>query len=75
MGIAIPEDGSAVYVIYGKGQRREILGWLRKVGDIILIENDRTIDDIHYSCGSGSGVRLLNNSIIKIRPVCFKGEE
>ena len=71
----IPEDGSAVYVLYGKGQPREILGWLRKVGDMILIENDRTIEDLQYSSGSGSGRRLTNNSIIEIRAVCFKGEE
>ncbi len=75
MDKAIPEDGSAVYVLYGKGQPREILGWLRKVGDMIFIENDRTIEDIKYSSGSGSGVRLINNSIIEIRAVCFKGEE
>jgi hypothetical protein len=72
---AIPEDGSAVYVLYGKGQRREILGWLRKVGDLILIENDRTIEDIQFSSGSGSGIRLPNNSIIEIRTVCLRGEE
>ena len=75
MDIAIPEDGSAVYVLYGKGQPREILGWLRKVGDIILIENDRTIEDIKYSSGSGSAIRLPNNSIIEIRSICLKGEE
>ena len=75
MDKVIPEDGSAVYVLYGKGQPREILGWLRKVGDIILIENDRTILDIQFSSGSGSAIRLPNNSIIEIRAVCFKGEE
>jgi hypothetical protein len=72
---AIPEDGSAVYVLYGKGQPREILGWLRKVGDWILIENDRTIKDLQYSSGFGSGIKLPNNSIIEIRAVCVKGEE
>jgi hypothetical protein len=72
---AIPEDGSAVYVLYGKGQTREILGWLRKVGDLILIENDRTIKDLQYSSGSGSAIKLPNNSIIEIRAVCLKGEE
>jgi hypothetical protein len=75
MDKAIPEDGSAVYVLYGNGQPREILGWLRKVGDLILIENDRTIRDLQYSSGSGSGIRLSNNSIIEIRTVCLKGDE
>jgi hypothetical protein len=72
---AIPENGSAVYVLYGKREPRELLGWLRKVGDLILIENDRTIESPEYSSGSGSGIKLPNNSIIKIRAVCLKGEE
>lgn len=75
MDKVIPEDGSAVYVLYGKGQPREILGWLRKVGDMILIENDRTILDIQFSCGSGSAIRLPDDSIIEIRAICLRGEE
>ena len=75
MDTAIPEDGSAVYVLYGEREPRELLGWLRKVGDLILIENDRTIESPEYSSGSGSGIKLPNNSIIKIRAVCLKGEE
>jgi len=71
----IPENGSAVYVLYGKLEPRELLGWLRKVGDLILIENDRTIESPEYPSGSGSGIQLSNKSIIKIRAVCLKGEE
>ncbi|MEJ2272704.1 MAG: hypothetical protein P8X91_09590, partial [Candidatus Bathyarchaeota archaeon] len=66
---------SAVYVLYGKGQPREILGWLRNIEDMILIENDRTILDLQFSSGSGSAIRLPDNSILEIRAVCFKGEE
>ena len=72
---AIPKNGSAVYVLYGKRQSRELLGWLRKVGDLILIENDRTIERLEYSSGSGSAIKLPNDSIIEIRAVCLKGEE
>jgi len=71
---AIPENGSAVYVLYGKREPRELLGWLRKVDDLILIENDRTIESPKYPSGSGSGIKLPNDSIIEIRSVCLKGE-
>jgi hypothetical protein len=72
---AIPEDGSAVYVLYKDRQPREILGWLRKVGDLILIESDRTIESLEYPYGSGSAIRIPNNSIIEIHAVCVKGDE
>ncbi|MFH1327825.1 MAG: hypothetical protein ABIH76_03110 [Candidatus Bathyarchaeota archaeon] len=47
---------------------RETIGWLTDINDeVVCIENDRTIDELPYSNGSGSGLVLLKSCIIEIR--------
>ena len=47
---------------------RETVGWLAHENDQLLcIENDRTIDELPYSNGSGSGLVLLKSCILEIR--------
>jgi len=47
---------------------RETIGWLAHENDeLICLENDRTIDELPYSNGSGSGLVLLKNCILEIR--------
>ena len=73
--------GSVVYVRYldhvlyrntpkpvEEPAERETIGWLAHENDeLICIENDRTIDELPYSNGSGSGLVLLKSCIIEIR--------
>jgi hypothetical protein len=47
---------------------RETIGWLTKdEKGIICIENDRTLNKLPYSSGSGSGLVLLKSCILEIR--------
>jgi hypothetical protein len=73
--------GSMVYVRYldhvlyrnipkpiDEPAERETIGWLTKdEKEIVCIENDRTLDKLPYSSGSGSGLVLLKSCIIEIR--------
>ena len=79
MDAAIPE-GSVVYIRYldhvlykntpkaiKEAAERETVGWLTHENDNLLcVENDRTIDELPYSSGSGSGLVLLKNCILEI---------
>ena len=76
MDVAIPPKGSAVYVRYLDNSfsqtlsvlsERETMGWFsQEIGSYINIQHDRTIDKIEYSNGSGSGILIPKESIIKI---------
>jgi hypothetical protein len=47
---------------------RETIGWLAHENDeLICLKNDRTIDELPYSSGSGSGLVLLKSCILEIR--------
>jgi hypothetical protein len=73
--------GSVVYVRYldhvlykntpkpiEEATERETIGWLTKdEKGIICIENDRTLNKLPYSSGSGSGLVLLKSCILEIR--------
>lgn len=51
-----------------KAAEREAIGWLIDESDEVLcIGNDRTLDELPYSIGSGSGLVLLKSCIIEIR--------
>jgi len=78
--IAIPK-GSVVYVRYldhvlyrntpkpvKEPVEREALGWLiDKSDEVFNIVNDRTIDKVPYSSGTGSGFVLIKSCIIEAR--------
>jgi len=80
MDVAIPK-GSVVYIRYldhvlyrntpkpiKEPAERETLGWLTDINDeVVCIENDRTLDELPYSNGRGSGFVLLRSCIIEIR--------
>jgi hypothetical protein len=80
LDIAIPK-GSVVYVRYldhvlyrntpkhvKEPAERETLGWLiDKSDEVLCIGSDRTIDELPYSSGSGSGLVLLKSCIIEVR--------
>ena len=80
MDVAIPE-GSVVYIRYldhvlykntpkslKEAAERETVGWLTHENDKLLcVENDRSIDELPYSSGSGSGLVLLKSCILEIR--------
>ena len=80
MDEAIPK-GSAVYVRYldhvlykntpkpvEEPAERETIGWLTKdEKGVVYIENDRTLDKLPYSSGTGSGFVLIKSCIIEIR--------
>jgi hypothetical protein len=52
---------------------RETIGWLAHENDeLICLENDRTIDELPYSSGSGSGLVLLKSCILEIRASSLK---
>ena len=73
--------GSVVYVRYWdhvlyknipkpieEPAERETIGWLTKdEKGLVCIENDRSLDKLPYSSGSGSGLVLLKSCIIEIR--------
>jgi hypothetical protein len=79
MDVAIPE-GSIVYIRYldhvlykntpkavTEATERETIGWLTHENEKLLcIENDRTIDELPYSSGSGSGLVLLKRCVLEI---------
>jgi len=47
---------------------REAIGWLTNENDVfICLENDRTLDELPYSSGYGSGFTLLKPCIIEVR--------
>jgi hypothetical protein len=47
---------------------RETIGWLTHENDqLICLENDRTIDELPYFNGSGSGLVILKSCILEIR--------
>ena len=87
MDAAIPE-GSVVYIRYldhvlykntpkavKEAAERETVGWLTHENDKLLcIENDRTIDELPYSSGSGSGLVLLKSCILEIRVLQLQKE-
>ena len=51
-----------------KAAERETIGWLAHENDeLICLENDRTLDELPYSNGSGSGLVLLKSCILEIR--------
>jgi len=80
MSEAIP-IGSVVYIRYldhvlfkntpetvKAAAERETIGWLtHENSKLLCIENDRTLDKLPYSSGSGSGLVLLRSCIIEIR--------
>jgi hypothetical protein len=84
MDVAIPE-GSAVYIRYldpGLNEtlsdvtERETMGWLaQEIGQYINIQNDRTIENIQYSNGSGSGILIPKNSILEIHLIVKRESE
>ena len=52
---------------------RETIGWLAHENDqLICLENDRTLDELPYSNGSGSGLVILKNCILEIRVSSLK---
>ena len=56
-----------------KAAERETIGWLAHENDeLICLENDRTLDELPYSNGSGSGLVLLKNCILEIRVSSLK---
>ena len=75
MDVAIPK-GSRVYIRYldqsfsqtlSVLSERETMGWLsQEIGPYINIQHDRTIEKIQNSKGSGSGILIPKESIIKI---------
>jgi len=80
MDVAIPK-GSVVYIRYldhvlykntpiaiEQPAERETIGWLtHENGKFLCIENDRTLDELPYSSGLGSGLVLLKSCILEIR--------
>ncbi len=47
---------------------RETVGWLTKQNEeIMLIENDRTLQSDEIPCGQGNGIIILKSCIIEIR--------
>jgi len=80
MNKAIPL-GSVVYIRYldhvlfkntpeavKVAAERETIGWLtHENGKLLCIENDRTLNELPYSSGSGSGLVLLKSCILEIR--------
>jgi hypothetical protein len=47
---------------------RETIGWLTKEEKgVVYIENDRTLDKLPYSSGSGSGLVLIKSCILEVR--------
>ena len=73
--------GSVVYVRYldhvlyrntpkpiEEPAERETIGWLTKEKrKLFCIENDRTLDKLPYSSGTGSGLVLIRSCILEIR--------
>jgi hypothetical protein len=84
MDVAIPK-GSAVYIRYldqcpnqtlSDVTERETMGWLaQEIGQYINIQNDRTIENIQYSNGSGSGILIPKNSILEIHLIVKRESE
>jgi hypothetical protein len=76
MTVTIPPLGSAVYVLYLESgpsntlldaAERETMGWVaQEIGQYINIQHDRTIENIQYSSGSGSGMLIPKSSILEI---------
>jgi len=80
MGETIPR-GSAVYIRYldhipfrnapealANAAERETIGWLtQETGQLLCIQHDRTIESIHTSSGTASGLVLLKSRILEIR--------
>jgi hypothetical protein len=47
---------------------RETLGWLtQETGNLLCIQNDRTVESLQYSSGTASGLVLLKSCILEIR--------
>jgi len=79
MSQAIPK-GSVVYIRYKDhvlfqnevhipedAPEREAVGWLfQETGELLCIQNDRTIESISYSSGKASGLILLKSCILEI---------
>jgi len=80
MSKAIPK-GSIVYIRYKDhvlfrntpqpiedAAERETVGWLiGETGELLCIQNDRTIESLRYSSGTASGLLILKNCILEIR--------
>jgi hypothetical protein len=80
MTLAIPK-GSVVYIRYKDhvlfrntpqpiedATEREAVGWLfDETGELLCIQNDRTIESLRYSSGTASGLILLKSCILEIR--------
>ncbi|MEM2110849.1 MAG: hypothetical protein QXX08_03110 [Candidatus Bathyarchaeia archaeon] len=76
--------GSAVYVRYkdhvvfknvpepvAEAAERETVGWLTKQNEeIMLIEHDRTVQNLETSSGQGNGIVILKNCVLEIRLLC-----
>jgi len=47
---------------------RETVGWLtQETGELLCIQNDRTVEEPHYPSGSASGLLILKSCILKIQ--------
>jgi hypothetical protein len=85
MNKAIPK-GSLVYIHYKDhvlfrnitqpledAAERETVGWLtQETGDLLCIQNDRTVEEPHYSSGTASGLLLLKSCILKIQTLALQ---
>ena len=80
MDIVIPVERSVVYVRYLdhvlyrntepvlEASERETVGWLTHQNkELVHIELDRTLDELPYSSGHGSGLVILRKCIKEIR--------
>ena len=71
-------DSLAVYVVYrlkADSAEQEIVGWLTKeTGGSVCIQNDRTLETVETSAGSGKGTSIPLSWIQEIR-VLEKGEK
>ena len=77
MDNAIP-DSFAVHLIYrlkADSAEKEIVGWLTKeTGGFVCIQNDRTLETVEASAGSGKGTSI---PVSWIQEICVleKGEK
>jgi hypothetical protein len=82
---SIPK-GSVVYIRYKDhvlfkntpqpikdAAEREALGWLtQETGDLLCLQNDRTVENPHYPSGSASGLLLLKSCILRIQTLSLQ---
>jgi len=52
------------------------MGWLTKeVGDFVYIEQDRTVENLQFSSGTGNGIILPKNYILEIHLIAKRESE